>query len=126
MKWKAASDCNTFYLPSRAIVRAVGVLLRNGFEASPAGSTITLSLFRDENEMVAEVRDEGSGMSPEILERAGEPFFTTKPVGEGTGLGLTLARQFVEMHGGKMWLESTPGVGSTFTFNMVAQLCPAN
>lgn len=113
VKWKAAGDCNTFYLPSRAIVRAVGVLLRNGFEASPAGSTIALNLFKEADEMVAEVRDEGSGMSPEILERAGEPFFTTKELGRGMGMGLFIVKLIAEQCNGRLSLTSEPGRGTT-------------
>jgi len=113
VKWTFADDCSTFYLPSRAIVRAVGVLLRNGFEASPSGSTVTLNLFRENNEMVAEVRDEGSGMSPEILERAGEPFFTTKELGRGMGMGLFIVKLIAEQSNGRLVLASELGRGTT-------------
>lgn len=58
------------------------------------------------------VADTGTGMSPEILARAGEPFFTTKPVGRGTGLGLAMARSFAEGSGGRMTIESRPGAGT--------------
>jgi len=61
------------------------------------------------------VADTGAGMPPEVLARVGEPFFTTKPAGKGTGLGLTMARQFAERAGGTLRIESAPGQGTTVT-----------
>lgn len=59
-----------------------------------------------------DITDTGIGMPPEVLERAMEPFFTTKPRGRGTGLGLALAREFAERSGGMLHIESTPGSGT--------------
>jgi two-component system sensor histidine kinase RegB len=59
------------------------------------------------------VRDHGPGMSPEILARVGEPFFTTKPTGRGMGLGLFLARTVVERLGGALTLDSGGVRGTT-------------
>ncbi len=61
------------------------------------------------------VSDTGVGMDPATLARACEPFFTTKPVGEGTGLGLAMARGFAEQSGGGLHIESTPGRGTVVT-----------
>ena len=61
------------------------------------------------------VRDSGAGMSPEVLARATEPFFTTKTNGQGTGLGLATARGFAEQSGGGMRIESAPGEGAVVT-----------
>ena len=59
------------------------------------------------------VRDEGIGMSPEVMERVAEPFFTTKPAGQGMGLGAFLAYLFAQTLGGQLSFESEPGRGCT-------------
>ncbi|MBM3479799.1 MAG: response regulator [Alphaproteobacteria bacterium] len=61
------------------------------------------------------VADSGSGMDPEVLRRATEPFFTTKPQGDGTGLGLSSVYGFVRQSGGGLGIESQPGRGTTVT-----------
>jgi PAS domain S-box-containing protein len=61
------------------------------------------------------VRDSGSGIEPEILDRIFEPFFTTKANGSGTGLGLFIARRIVEQHNGRIWAENNSNGGTTFT-----------
>ena len=72
------------------------------------------------------MRDTGIGIAPEDVPRVFEEF---RQVGagtakaEGTGLGLPLAKRFVELHGGRMWVESEPGVGSTFTFALPLRPC---
>jgi len=59
-------------------------------------------------------KDTGCGMTPEIAEKVFDPYFTTKPVGEGTGMGLDISKQIVENHHGKIYLETKLGVGTTF------------
>jgi len=65
-----------------------------------------------------EVRDTGPGIRPELQPRIFEAFFTTKPPGEGTGLGLSLCRNIVDEHGGTMTLESLVDAGTTFTIDL--------
>jgi signal transduction histidine kinase len=95
-------------------------LLSNAVKFTPDGGKIDVSARRDAGDIVIAVRDTGIGIAPEDQEAVFDAFrqvgkhYTNKQ--EGTGLGLTLTRKFVELHGGRIWLESTPGKGSTFTF----------
>lgn len=69
-----------------------------------------------------EVADNGPGMEPEVLRKAFEPFYTTKPPGVGTGLGLSVSYFIITKgHRGKMWVTSTPGRGSTFYIELPAE-----
>jgi signal transduction histidine kinase len=59
--------------------------------------------------VLVEIRDNGSGIAPEIIDRIFEPFFTTKQVGDGTGLGLDTVYRIVQQHRGEIRVESQPG-----------------
>ncbi len=61
------------------------------------------------------VVDSGRGIAPENLGKIYDPFFTTKPVGQGTGLGLTISRSIIDSHEGGITCESKPGIGTAFT-----------
>lgn len=88
-------------------------LLANACDASPPGSEVCVTAEVHGEQVEVCVRDQGSGMPPEVLARALEPFFTTKPPGQGTGLGLALVYSIVVDHGGAIALDSEPGVGTT-------------
>lgn len=74
-----------------------------------------MSARAEGQQVVLTVLDEGEGMAPEILHRVFEPLFTTKPPGQGTGLGLPIARQMMKDHGGDITLTSEPGAGTRVT-----------
>jgi signal transduction histidine kinase len=87
----------------------------HALQDSPGEPTLTVRLRTSEaGEAVAEVADTGRGIAPEHLPYLFEPYFTTKPAGEGTGLGLFICRSLVESFGGRIGVESQPGQGSTF------------
>jgi signal transduction histidine kinase len=75
--------------------------------------------------VVIEVDDSGPGMAPQVMARVFEPFFTTKEVGEGTGLGLSVAYGIVQEHGGFFTVDSAPGRGSRFCVHLPASDAPA-
>ncbi len=94
-------------------------LLSNAVKFTPDGGSVSVRAYRDDTDLVVTVTDTGIGVPPEDQERIFESFQQggRGPAREeGTGLGLTLSRRIVGLFGGRMWLESTVGVGSTFGF----------
>jgi two-component system, NtrC family, sensor kinase len=71
-----------------------------------------------EEKVRMEVCDNGPGIAPEAADQLWSPFYTTKPVGEGTGLGLFICRSILEEHHGRIWVESQPGSGTRFCFEI--------
>ena len=96
-------------------------LIRNGLEAMRESQgesravTIRTSVGQ-RNRIEVAVRDQGVGISPEMDPRVFDRYFTTKP--DGMGMGLPISRSIVESHGGDLWVTSTPGHGTTFTFSL--------
>ncbi|MFO7459304.1 MAG: ATP-binding protein, partial [Desulfatiglandales bacterium] len=90
-------------------------LVNNASDAVEEGDTITLSTRLDGDVVRATVADTGEGMDPETLEKIFMPFYSSKEVGKGTGLGLPIALNIVEGMGGRMEVRSAPGQGSAFT-----------
>ena len=112
--------------PVRAIEQAVHVLLRNAFDASSAedAQPVKLEIRRSDGRTMFTVIDRGSGMSDEVLKRAGRPFFTTKAPGKGMGMGLFLVRMIAERYGGQLELSSTPGSGTRSMLTIPEDVTP--
>jgi two-component system NtrC family sensor kinase len=86
---------------------------------SPYQPTVTVSTQQFGNQIIIKIKDNGIGMSKEVQAKVFQPFFTTKPTGQGTGLGLSLAYDIVTKgHGGTLEVESTEGEGSIFIINL--------
>jgi two-component system cell cycle sensor histidine kinase PleC len=103
-------------------------LLSNAVKFTPEGGRISITANKTDSGAEISVRDTGVGIAPEDQPKIFEEF---RQVGsdsthktEGTGLGLTLAKKFVELHGGKIWVESEVGKGSTFTFTLPERAMP--
>ncbi|MBV9790641.1 MAG: GAF domain-containing protein, partial [Chloroflexi bacterium] len=106
-------------LPIRGSVtelrRVLMNLIVNAIDAMPDGGTLAIITENLADAVRISVIDTGVGMPPEVKARVFDPFFTTKAAGMGTGLGLAICHQIVVRHGGTIAVESTPGVGTTFT-----------
>jgi signal transduction histidine kinase len=96
-------------------------LIVNASQAIPKRGRIDIeTCTTPEQRVLISVRDTGVGMTPEVLARVFEPYFSTKEAGEGTGLGLSLAYSIIQEHGGEIQLSSTPGQGSCFVIDLPA------
>jgi two-component system NtrC family sensor kinase len=117
----------TAQIDEAQVQQVLANLVVNGLQAMPHGGRLALRLGQRRaapppdiggppaDYVTVTVEDEGTGIAPELLPRIFEPFFTTKEVGEGTGLGLSVAYGIVQEHGGWIEVDSRPGEGSRFT-----------
>ncbi len=95
-----------------AVPQALRNLLRNALDASAPRGAVRLAVSQRPGELAFSVEDDGPGMPEAVLARATEPFFSTKPRGEGMGLGLFLAQSVAEQMGGRLELSSAAGSGT--------------
>ncbi len=117
-----AENVGEFEGDERKFKQIVLNLLTNAIKFTPEGGSVALAAQRSDGAYVFSVKDTGIGIAAEDQERVFEEF---RQVGvdsarkaEGTGLGLSLTKRLVELHGGRISIESAPGHGSTFTFNL--------
>lgn len=90
-------------------------LINNAAQAMDSTGHIWLDTREEDDEVVVEVTDDGPGMPPEVRDRIYDPFYTTKDVGEGTGMGLSISYRILEQHGARIEVDSAPGEGTRFT-----------
>lgn len=93
-------------------------LLLNACHAMNEGGEIMVTLTATDSWVSVEFRDTGAGIEPEALGKIFDPFYTTRPVGQGTGLGLPISYSIVEQHGGRIEVKSKVGVGSSFIVHL--------
>lgn len=108
--------------------RAVLNIMNNAFyavwhkqqsEGEAYEPAVDVRVWTEENHLMISFRDNGEGMTDEVKQRLFENFFTTKPIGQGTGLGMSITRDIIEnKHGGKITFDSTLGEGTTFKFTI--------
>lgn len=102
------------------IQQAVIALATNAIDAMPEGGILTFRVTERGDRVVIEVEDTGIGIPPENMSRIYEPFFTTKDVGKGTGLGLAVCYGIISEHNGRLSVRSTPGKGTVFSISIPA------
>lgn len=107
-------------IPVHAVQQALVALLKNAIDASGPASHASISVRVTSGGIAFVVTDRGEGMSPEILRRVGEPFFTTKEPNQGMGLGTFLARTLAERLGGSLTYRSAEGVGTSAILTLPA------
>ncbi|MEM9694166.1 MAG: HAMP domain-containing sensor histidine kinase [Myxococcota bacterium] len=98
-------------------------LLGNALEATPSEGTVEIDVRETAEGARLSVRDTGTGMDAETLDKLGQPFFSTKA--EGTGLGVVIASTTVRQHGGAIRYESRPGAGTTVTVDLPRDVSPS-
>jgi two-component system NtrC family sensor kinase len=103
-------------------------LFINAIDAMPGGGTLTITVREEKKTgfLAVKVADTGSGIPDHLLDSIFNPFFTTKPVGNGTGLGLSVSRGIIEKHGGELEVQSKVDQGSTFIVYLPVVPIPAD
>ena len=102
------------------ILQVLSNLLSNAMKFTAPGGTIAVVVRREAEAVVFAVRDDGPGIPPADVPRLFDRFWHARRAdeGRGTGLGLAIAKGIVEAHGGRIWVETTPGVGTAFHFSL--------
>ena len=109
-----AADLEPVIVPRAGLSQTLLSLIGNAFDASDGASLpVVVDVSTTPDTLRVTISDHGAGLAPEVLRRAGEPFYTTKEPGRGLGLGLFLARIFAERLGGSLKLESRDGTTAT-------------
>ena len=89
-------------------------IITNAIDAIEGPGHIWIDAFIENENLIVKIRDDGTGMSPEICRKIFEQGYTTKPIGKGSGLGLALSKDIIAKHSGTIEVESKPGIGTTF------------
>ena len=127
MASEIAKDIGRVYADRKLISQALLNLLSNAVKFTPAGGQVHIAATREDGDLLINVSDTGIGMAPEEIPRALEPFGqidgTLARRYDGTGLGLTITKAFIEMHGGTLTLDSEKGRGTTATIRLPGWRC---
>jgi signal transduction histidine kinase len=117
LRMVVADDIGAFVADGKRIRQVLFNLLSNAIGFSAPGQTVTLAALRRPGQVVFKVSDQGRGIPPEVLDRVFERFesHTVGSRHRGAGLGLSIVRSFVELHGGEVFIDSAPGEGTSVT-----------
>ncbi len=105
-------DIGNHLFDRNLVVQAFSNIIINAFQCSEKDDRIFIRAYRKDSELFIEIKDEGCGMSEEIISKMYNPFFTTKET--GTGLGLSIVHRIIEEHNGSIHVESKQGQGTLF------------
>jgi histidine kinase len=100
------------------IRRVIANLLHNAINYTNAGGTVTVRVQSLGGEILFQIQDNGIGIPENHLPFIFDAFYRVSDEQKGSGLGLSVARTIIEAHGGKIWVKSEPGKGSTFSFTL--------
>ncbi|MFW5954915.1 MAG: ATP-binding protein [Guyparkeria sp.] len=117
----ATARCQAEFDPAQ-MEQVVSNLVRNAIHASPTGGHILIQAECRDESITIEIRDEGPGLSPELVDQIFDPFFTTKDVDRGTGLGLSISLGIVQYHGGELSLENRRDAGEPEADGVLARI----
>lgn len=115
--FRCEGACNQAFLDKKLLQSMLRNLLSNAIKYSPNEAEVQFNLNLQDNEAIFQISDRGIGIPPQDLERLFNPFFRGSNIGvtPGVGLGLTIVKECVDLHGGKIFVNSEVGVGTTFT-----------
>jgi len=119
LRLSAPEDMPDVLADCERVIQAISNLVGNAIKFSPNGSEIVMTVTILEREVLFSVSDRGNGMTPDQLSHAFDRFWqSSRTDRQGAGLGLAITKGIVDAHGGRIWAESRPGVGSTFYFTL--------
>jgi signal transduction histidine kinase len=112
------------YADTALVGRVISNLMRNAIKYSHVGGMVTVRIGVQKKYVLIQVQDSGMGISEEHIKHIFKPFYRVKNDHSGSGLGLSVVSSIIKAHKGKIWVESMPGSGSTFSFTLPR--CHAN
>lgn len=119
LQFALSSDLDVLFVDQTRFQQILVNLTANAIKYSRENGTITIAMVREENDMLVAVRDEGKGIPREEIGKLFQPFHQVHGTQkEGTGLGLAITKRLVELHGGKIWVESEEGISTVFSFRI--------